>query len=275
MSHDLIDTAEEDFSEYLVYLKTVQTNVLKVLFDSLKDLVRDVNMIFTPEGVKILEIDEYDTLMVHLFLDKLEVYYCPRTIVIGISIPNLAKLLKNVGTSNNIAMYMTEHSNSVLEIEVDNGDPNQKDEYTMNLMDLDQSTNIHFPDEKYNLVLNMTSADFKNICTTTKAIMTKNIRITHCKGNYTFSAEGEIGTKQMTRRSQTFHDEDDDEEEPVYSNEIYEGVFDLERLNSFTKCASITKYVKIYLENDCPLICEYELPCGDLNLILSPVNELD
>lgn len=272
-----------------VYLMTIQTNVIKVLFESLKELLQDVNMVFTPEGVRICEIDRYDTLMVDLFLDKdkLEDYECPQTIEIGISIPNLYKVLKTMNSNNHLTMYMTKDDLSVLEIVIDSEDSVQKAEFTLNLMDLENDHNIGFPEDEYKLVLNMSSNEFKQICQNTKCIETKNIRITYSKGTYTFSAEGNIGSQKITHVAKklnddkSLYDEDDDEvpaepsEDDEFSNEIYEGMFNLEKLSSFTKCASITKNVKLYLENDQPLICEYELSCGDLNLMLSQINEID
>lgn len=259
-----------------VYLKTIQTNVIKVLFESLKDLLGDVNMVFTPKGVRICEIDQYETLMVDLFLDseKLEEYYCPQPSEIGISIPNLYKVLKTMNSNNHLTMYMTKDDPNVLEIMIECDDSVQKSEFTLNLMEIDNENNVGFPEDEYKLVLNMTSAEFKQICQNTKSIETKVIKITYSKGIYTFSAEGNIGSQKITHEAQNINSSEDDEADE-YVNEIYEGIFNLEKLSSFTKCASITKNVKIYLENDQPLICEYELSCGDLNLMLSQINELD
>lgn len=259
-----------------VYLESIQTTVIKVLFESLKELLGDVNMVFTPEGVRICEIDDFETLMVDLFLDKekLEDYYCPQTIEIGISIPNLYKVLKNMSGSNHLTMYMTHEDPSVLEIMINSDDSTQKSEYTLNLMDLENENNLGFPDEEYTLILNMNSSKFKQICQNTKSIETKNIKITYAKGEYTFAAEGNIGRQKITHPADEMMDdgeEVDGKPKPNLSY-FYEGIFNLEKLASFTKCASITKKVKLYFENDQPVICEYELPCGDLNLMLSQIN---
>lgn len=256
-----------------VYLSTVQANVIKVLFEALKELLGDVNMVFTPEGVRILEMDQYHTLMVDLFLDKkkLEEYYCPKTIEIGISIPNLYKLLKTMNSNNVLTMYMTNKNLSALEIVIDSNDSNQRTEFTLDLMDLESDQDLGFPEDDYKLVLNMSSADFKQICQNTKSIETKQIKITYSKGVYTFSAKGNIGSQKITRVAQKNEDDEDDFDD---DNEIYEGNFDLEKLSSFTKCSSITKNVKVYLENDLPLVCEYELSCGVLNLLLGLMDEI-
>jgi len=263
--------SKEDF---VVYLKTIQSSVIKSLFESLKELLGDVSMVFTPEGVRICEVDQFETLMVDLFLDKskLEEYYCPKTTEIGISIPNLYKILKTMNNNQHLTMYMTYDDINVLEIIIDSDDSTQKAEFTLDLMDLEKPEPYGFPDEEYHLVLNMSSSDFKQICQNTKCIETKNIKITYSKGVYTFSAQGNIGSQKITHVAKNLSDDGDDD---FYNNEIYQGIFNLDKLSSFTKCASITKNIKLYFENDRPLVCELELSCGDLNLMLSQINEIE
>lgn len=261
-----------------VYLKTGQTNVIKTLFELLKELLGDVSMEFSPEGVRIMEMDRFHTLMVDLFLDKekLEEYYCPKNVQIGISIPNLYKLLKPMANSNNVlTMYMTKDNLSTLEMVIDSNDSNQTIESQIDLMDLEIEEDLGFPEDNYDLILNLTASDFKQICTNIKSIDTKQIKINYSKGIYTFSAKGNIGKQKVTRPAQRINedDDDDDDEAVLFPDVLYEGIFDLDKLNSFTKCANVAKNLKIYLGNDLPLICEYELSFGTLNLLLGNMDE--
>lgn len=198
-----------DKTDCAVYLHTVQTNVIKSLFETLKELLCDVNMVFDTDGVKITEMDPYQTCMVDVFMDKdkLEDYYCPKAIKIGVSIPNLQKLLKNMGNNQVLTMYMTKDNTSLLEIVFDNNDSTQQTEFSLDLMDLPEDTDLSFPDDDYKLVLEMNSADFKQICQTTKSIDTKQIKITYSKGVYVFSAKGNIGSQKITRLAETTDDD--------------------------------------------------------------------
>jgi proliferating cell nuclear antigen PCNA len=216
-------------------------------------------------------MDKNQSLMVDLFLDKnkLEEYYCPQMIQIGISIPNFFKLLKTMNSNNVLTLYMLKKNQSALEIVIDSNDSNQRVEFTLDLMDLDSDKDLGFPEDDYKLVLDMPSSEFKQICQNTKSIETKQIKITYSKGVYTFSAKGNIGSQKITRVAHKGVDEKD-----IDDNEIYEATYDLDKLSCFTKCASITKNVKIYLGNDLPLICEYELSCGVLNLLLAVMDEI-
>jgi proliferating cell nuclear antigen len=256
-----------DKEDCAIYLHTGQANVLKVLYECLKELIGDVNMEFSQDGVRILRMDQFHSLMVDCFLDKekLEEYYCPKEVMIGISIPNLHKLLRTVNNSNLLTMYMLKKDQSKLELLINNADSNRRTEFGLNLLDIDNDEDIGFPEDDYKLVLNLTSADFKQICADAKSVETKQIKITYSKGQYIFSAKGNLGPMKTTIQAEVDNEEED--------NEIFEGNFDLEKLISFTKCASITKNVNLYLGNDLPLICDYELSCGSLRLLLSLMDE--
>jgi proliferating cell nuclear antigen len=240
-------------------------------------------MVFTPKGVRIMEMDRFHTLMVDLFLDKdkLEDYHCPKNVQIGISIPNLYKLLKPMNSTNNVlTMYMTKDNLSTLEMVIESNDSDQTTELQLDLMDLEVEEDMGFPEDNYDLVLNMSSSDFKQICASTKSIDTKQIKITYSKGIYTFSSKGNIGKQKITRPAQRVSQDggeatdQDQDDEGDFPDTLYEGIFDLDKLSNFTKCASIAKTLKIYLGNDLPLICEYELSCGVLNLLLGNMDDI-
>jgi len=272
---------EELEEHYSAYFKTEKTTDIKTIFDSMKELVHEVNIIFSPEGVVIKEIDDYDSVMVYLFMDNLTFYYCPKTVKIGISIPNFAKLLKNIGNSNTVCINIDKDSGqTVLNMEVDHGDPNQLRAWSINLMELDKSDEAELPDIEYTYSLELKSTDFKSIVQDAKAIAAKNLEITYNKGKYEFHAQSDIGEFYEVRRAQKirheFLDDDDDaddDEEPFEG--IYTGQFDIERLTYSTKCTSVSKHVNLKFENDSPLIIDYDAAVGTYRLYLSPVDNDD
>ena len=50
-------------------ITTIQTTPFKTLATALKDILLETNIIFTPEGLKIMNMDKTQTILVHLFLD--------------------------------------------------------------------------------------------------------------------------------------------------------------------------------------------------------------
>ncbi len=56
-------------SDYILEIKTVQTNAFKVLIEALKEILTDTNIEFTESGIKIIAMDPSHTVLVHLKLE--------------------------------------------------------------------------------------------------------------------------------------------------------------------------------------------------------------
>ena len=69
---------------YLMELKTVQTNAIKVLVEALKEILTDANIEFNETGLKVVAMDSSKTILVHLKLnsDKFDKYLCKKKISI-------------------------------------------------------------------------------------------------------------------------------------------------------------------------------------------------
>lgn len=258
-------TKKEDCAVYIV---TIKSGVIKSLFESLKDLLDDINMVFTPDGVHICDIDTNQTLIVDVLLDKdkLQDYYCPQNIEIGISIPNFHKILKTMSNNGtNLTLYMTKDDLSVLRIKMANDDSVRKSETVLNLMDLENDNEISFPDDDFSLILSMDSSEFKDTCNSIRAVEAKKIQITYSKGVYTFYGKGKIGEQTITHIADRINDDED--------NQIYKGIFDLDRLCLLTKCSNLSTKVKLMFKNDRPMVCGFDLAVGDLYLMLCQIDD--
>jgi proliferating cell nuclear antigen len=87
-------------------LKTIQAGAVKGIFEVLKDIINDVNVYFTPTGIKILTLDTARVTLVHMNLgaENFEEYSCPSEIAAGMNMANTYKLLKSVGPSDTLSM---------------------------------------------------------------------------------------------------------------------------------------------------------------------------
>ena len=88
---------------YILELKTVQTGVIKVLIEALKEILTDTNIEFDSNGMKIVAMDPSQTVLVHLRLNSnnFEYYHCPKKIIIGLSMLNLFRIIK-IATNNDV-----------------------------------------------------------------------------------------------------------------------------------------------------------------------------
>ena len=81
--------------------KTVQASAFKSAFEVLKDILNDVNVYFTPQGIRILTLDTARAALVDLYLgaDNFEEYECKHDVLAGLNIANTFKLLKRLERS--------------------------------------------------------------------------------------------------------------------------------------------------------------------------------
>ena len=94
----------------IVEIKTVQSNAIRILFEALKDILTDVNLQFSDEGIKIISMDGSKQAVINLKLDasKFEKFYCKSPMRAGLNMTSLYKIIKSVKNSDIITMYITE-----------------------------------------------------------------------------------------------------------------------------------------------------------------------
>ena len=88
---------------------------LKKIIDSIKDLVTDVNIDATPSGLSVQAMDSSHVALVSLTLGQngFESYRADRPMTLGVSISNLAKVLKLAGNEDRIILRADEDATSL------------------------------------------------------------------------------------------------------------------------------------------------------------------
>ncbi len=73
--------------DYLLYIKTVQSQSIKILIESLKEVLTDINLYFDNNGLKIMTMDNARVALVYVRLikDNFEEYYCSSKNMCGIN----------------------------------------------------------------------------------------------------------------------------------------------------------------------------------------------
>ena len=74
-------------NEYQLYIKTVQSQSIKILVESLKEVLTDINIYFDNNGFKIMTMDNARVALVYVRLlkDNFEDYYCENKQMCGIN----------------------------------------------------------------------------------------------------------------------------------------------------------------------------------------------
>lgn len=263
----------------ILVIQTVQIAPFRTLMTALKDILLETNITFTPEGIKIINMDKSHTILAHLSLksQNFEHYECKRPkIVIGVNMFHLFKLINTIDNEDTLTIYIEEadYTDGVVQflgLKFENGDIKQQKIQKLRLIEPD-SEELDVPNVKFSSVLNLPSADFQKIirdlsCISDK-IEIKSVAtsegaelIFKCTGGF---AEAEVRRAESDGGMEYLIKQD--------SSKIIQGEFSLKNLGYFIKCTNLCTQIEMYLENDLPLVVKYNVASlGEIKLCLAPL----
>jgi proliferating cell nuclear antigen len=263
----------------ILTIQTVQIAPFRTLMTALKDILLETNITFTPNGIKIINMDKSHTILAHLSLkaDRFEAYECKHDkVIIGVNMLHLFKLINTIDNDDTLTIYIEEadYSDGVVQylgLKFENGDIKQEKVQKLRLIEPD-SEELSVPDVTFSSVLNLPSVDFQKIIRDLSCISDKiEIRsvatddgaelIFKCRGGF---AEAEIRRAESDGSMQYVQKQ--------ASNKIIQGEFSLKNLGYFIKCTNLCNQIEIFLENNRPLVVKYNVASlGEINLALAPL----
>lgn len=263
----------------ILSIQTVQIAPFRTLMTALKDILLETNISFTPEGIKIINMDKSHTILAHLNLaaNQFESFECklPK-IVIGVNMLHLFKLINTIDNDDTLTIYIEENDYmdgvvQYLGLKFENGDIKQEKLQKLRLIEPEQEE-LDVPDVTFSSVLNLPSTDFQKIIRDLSCISDKiEIRsiscnegaelIFKCRGGF---AEAEVRRAESDGSMQYLQKQE--------NNKIIQGEFSLKNLGYFIKCTNLCNQIEMYLENDLPLVVKYNVASlGEIKLCLAPL----
>ena len=254
---------------YILEVKTVQSSAFRILIEALKEILTDANLEFDETGLKIMAMDSSHTVLVHLKLhaDNFEHYYINRSkLVVGINMINFFKLIKTMGNTDTLTLYVIEDNESTLGIKLENIEKNSRTKYELNLMDLNED-HMSIPPAEFDSVITMPSVDFQKICRDMHNLA-DNIEIQSLGSQLIFRCNGDFASQETiigeTNSGMVYIKNEN-------PDEIVQGIFALKHLVLFSKCTNLCNSIEMYLKNDYPLIIKYLVASlGEIKLCLAP-----
>jgi|APGre2960657404_1045060.scaffolds.fasta_scaffold05957_7 proliferating cell nuclear antigen len=256
-------------SRNILELQSVQSSNLRILFEVLKDvLLSDINIIFMPDGIKVVELDGSKVCLIHLTLEKkaFEVYKCDKKTVLGINSNNFYKIIKTANNSDTISFFVPEDDQTSLHVRMENSEKSRIFESTIRLLDVEFNMQ-EIPDVEFNSTITLPSSEFQKICKDMNSLGIGNkVEIISVGEQIIFCYKGDFSDQRIILGKS---------DNTVFNNgdqEIVQGVFNLKFLLLFTKATNLCNMVTIYLKNEYPLILEYSVgSLGSLRFILTNI----
>lgn len=259
---------DEPKGSHALAITTAQSTPFKVLIETLNGLLNDVNFHFTRNGIFVRSSNApINNFVVNLEMyrknfEKYDFYSDKDDIVKGIKLSTFYKFIKNIGSSYILSLVIDDESSYELIIRMENMDKGKFHNYRMSILDLNINDLVPIEPHLYPIVISLPSNEFqktlREVISWTTQFEIKVIPVNHL----IFSYHGDGGKLDINYRQKVgcmsvMRNEKEDE--------IIQGVYNVESINSFAKCSSISSVVKLYLSNDLPLMIEYDV--GNLGVI--------
>jgi proliferating cell nuclear antigen len=157
----------------ILEVKTIQSNVIKILSEALKELVPDINLIFTTNEIDNSNLESNseqnkgnihaitmamsNNVLLHLKLESenFDKFYCKRKkFTAGINTSLLFKVMKTMNNNDTITFFVDDDDENKLGIKFENKQNNFKSTKKISLFDIDEYE-IEIPPTKFNTLINM------------------------------------------------------------------------------------------------------------------------
>lgn len=248
----------------LFRFKTVQTNAIRILFESLKNILSDVNFKADTQGLKLTTIDGTQSAIVNLILmnEKFEEYICTTPINIGINLLSVFKILKGIKHTDTISFTVYEKDENSMYIESQNSDKKATIVSKIKLLDMDEKI-YNIPDIQFDSYITMPSSDFQTYISDLASISSE-IQFISNSNNLTLKAVGDFA-EQMIKINETNSD--------IKASEEQTGIYNIKYIQLFTKSTNLCGTVEIYLKTGYPLTILYNVAnLGQIKYCLAPKN---
>jgi len=262
--------------DYVLEIRTVQSSAIKTLVEALKELLTDVVIEIDHTGLRIIAMNKACAVLVHLKLDasRFEYFKCTKPLNLGVNIINLYKLIKTVGNSDTLTLYV-EEDESHLGIKIDCAEKNSRTVYKLNLLDM-ETPDITVSPMQFDDTIELGSGEFQKLCRDMHNIADV-VEIKVVNEEVTFSCRGDFSTQETVLGNGCLQKSTDSdgrctsESGMRQPSDITQGMFNLDYLVMFTRCTNLSPTVQLFLKNDFPLFVRYTVSnLGEIKLVCAP-----
>jgi len=256
--------------------------VIRILFETLKDVVFETTLLVSPSGIKATSMDSSKSSLVYLKLDasSFEEYHATRNnIPLGISMQSMFKLIKTIGNHDILTMFVKTSSPHELGLCIENAEKKSKTIYTLKMLDTDVQ-DINVPDFSYESIVTLPSVNFQRLCRDMQHLAPTVCLESH-PTKIILSCNGDFASQTTVLGDQPDDMEDDqttghDIRIQSSTTDIIRSTYSLKYLTLFGRSSALSNVVTLYIKKDHPLVLEFSAgSLGSLKFLLTPQLEDD
>lgn len=244
-------------------ITTVQSSAIRILFESLKDVLTDVNIHANSQGIKIMSMDGSKSAIVHvkLLASQFEKFDCSTPIVMGVNMLSLFKILKSIKSNDVISFLVTEDTTKLI-IKIQNKEKQTEIISTLKLLDIDEHL-LHIPNIEFDSILTISASDFQNHIRDL-SVISNEITIKTDEESIILEVDGDFASQSIKINKKSTAITLDRSKETC-------NTFNLKYLLLFTKSSNLCNTIEVYLKSNFPIIILYNVAnLGQLKFCLAP-----
>jgi proliferating cell nuclear antigen PCNA len=266
-----MDGTDMDMDNIVFYARTVQANAIKVLLDSIKEVIDETVIYVDESGFKIVQMDCSHSVLVHVRLDadSFTLFECPEPTTISLDIRYMQKMIKTIANKDTLVLMVTKDQTDALQIIVENEERNKKVTSKLRLANF-QERRMDIPPENYVSVVRIKSNEFQRYCRDLSNIA-DDVLIKVDDDMFSLKASGDIGEQVIE-----LGENEDAISFEKRSDNMIEAKYDLKFLTLFARSSNLCSEVQILMKKDRPLILLYRIgDIGELKYVLAEKVEVD
>lgn len=268
------ETQEETNNRNYVEWTTAYVSTIKILVETLNNILSDVVLKFTPLGIFMIQMNKgKQNLVINLELYKKNIgeYFCNETFLSGIKLQQLYKITNAIRPNNILTLSINRDDKQTIRLSAKNADRGSTHWGTIKLCDLVNPELTPIDTSQYKCIVAMPSNDFQKICSYAFKI-SNTIEIQRVEDQLIFIYKDDnislgFGQSQAPKYLTFIENRNKDE--------IIQGLYNIKDLLNFSKCTAISETVKLHLDNKLPLLIEYNVgTMGIIQMYVQPQTTL-
>jgi len=240
---------------------------LKRILDAIKELVGEVNLLCTEDGIDLQAMDTSHVSLINLTIlpDACTTYTCTQPVTLGINLVTFYKIVRCADADDSIRLSLDSKDSAKMLIRTESLNGKKVSEFVMNLMDID-SEHLEIPGAEYNCSIKIPSTELTRLV---KDLQTFGDTCSFAVKDeqLTLEVKGDLSSAAMIVKN---------DKTSKLVTEIECGapttlLLALKYISTFTKAQSLSEYVTIYMSEGIPVNLIYDMgDRGSLGYYLAP-----
>ncbi|PFH38232.1 proliferating cell nuclear antigen PCNA1 [Besnoitia besnoiti] len=239
--------------------KLQHASVLRRLFESIKDMVSDVNLDCDDSGLRLQAMDSSHVALVALKLDDVGFVHfrCDRERSLGLNLASVCKVFKLCSNADSCSIQNEEDSDTVTFV-FENEADERLSSFSLRLMAIDQDA-LRVPEDEtsHDVTVKMSAREFANVVRI-MGEFSDSVRVEVDKLGVKFVTQGDLGVGEVLLKPKPFSSGDDNGVEIQVNSPVCQ-TYAVKYLNYFAKAASLSSSVTLSLTDQNPIEVRFDI----------------